>query len=303
MEPERYYSAASRGSTSVPGHSKQDSIDDFVVVSTKAHARSLSDVVCNLDTISRSGDELSATEDYAEDSLKPGDGFLNKQLYLLVAQCIAYPFNAKHQIETSALKPKLNEEHFKSIVQTLNSLLQGERHSRYHDSLLTTQEQVVAKNQSFLDCLQWYVDVVLQREDVIEMCKTGRFSTKELENIFKARASKQLQMSPEQRRSLQHTPERKPQLNPGDIQIWGNTFRKLIEHFSRGHVRNSGYAPETPSSPLGGAGTAPNPDKLYKLFQRILKIRTNEHQVLYRECQVGEDIFLFCTHRVHVGHC
>ena len=32
---------------------------------------------------------------------------------------------------------------------------------------------------------------------------------------------------------------------------------------------------------------APNPDKLYKLFQQILKIRNVEHQILYKECQVG----------------
>ncbi len=39
-------------------------------------------------------------------------------------------------------------------------------------------------------------------------------------------------------------------------------------------------------------GTAPNPDKLYKLFRSILGINTNEHQILYKECQVRKNTFV-----------
>ena len=49
------------------------------------------------------------------------------------------------------------------------------------------------------------------------------------------------------------------------------------------------------SASSGGGGGAPgagsasmlSQDKLYKVFQAILGIKSIEHQVLYRECQVG----------------
>ncbi len=43
---------------------------------------------------------------------------------------------------------------------------------------------------------------------------------------------------------------------------------------------------------------APNADKLYKLFQNILKIRNIEHQILYKECQVST-----CTRYLVVHVC
>ena len=52
--------------------------------------------------------------------------------------------------------------------------------------------QVTSRDQGFLTCLQWFVDTVGERQDVEEMCNDGRFSVKELENIFSIRAKKQV---------------------------------------------------------------------------------------------------------------
>ena len=75
------------------------------------------------------------------DNFEAVEAFKRKQLYLLVARCIAYAFNTKHQIETSPPKQKLNANRYRQINAMLRIILSGERH-RSHDTFLTHQEQV-----------------------------------------------------------------------------------------------------------------------------------------------------------------
>ena len=125
------------------------------------------------------------------DSLEAAEAFQRKQLYLLVSRCISYAFNTKHQIETSPPKQKLNLERFRQIKRMLTIIQSGERH-RSHDTFLTHQEQVTLHDQGFLTCLNWFVDILNLRTEIEEMCVDGRFSVKELESIFSARAKKQV---------------------------------------------------------------------------------------------------------------
>ena len=72
-------------------------------------------------------------------------------------------------------------------------------------------------------------------------------------------------------------------LDTSEHQLWCNTFRKAVELCSHAF-------PSTPmmdrDSSLAGSGTTPNTDKLYRLFQQILKIQNKEHQILFKECHV-----------------
>ena len=47
-----------------------------------------------------------------------------KKLYLLVARCIAFPFNAKYQIETTPPRAKLNRERFGTLCRTLQAVVE-----------------------------------------------------------------------------------------------------------------------------------------------------------------------------------
>ena len=126
-----------------------------------------------------------------EDDLEAVEAFQRKQLYLLVARCISYAFNTKHQIETSPPKQKLNAERYRLITHVLDLILSGER-CRSQETFLTHQEQVTSRDQGFLTCLQWFFDTLSERQDVKQMCVDGQFSVKELESIFSARAKKQV---------------------------------------------------------------------------------------------------------------
>ena len=76
-------------------------------------------------------------------------------------------------------------------------------------------------------------------------------------------------------------------LDTSEHQLWCNTFRKAIELCSHAF-------PSTPmmdrDSSLPGTGATPNPDKLYRLFQQILKVHNKEHQILFKECHVRRKI-------------
>ena len=164
---------------------RNPSADSDILIVSRA-SRLIDDDWMKVDIIEEGG----SMED-SVDNLEAAEAFQRKQLYLLVARCISYAFNTKHQIETSPPKQKLNAERYRQIMQMLTLVLSGERH-RSQDTFLTHQEQVTSRDQGFLTCLQWFVDTVSYRQDVEDMCVDGRFSVKELESIFSARAKKQV---------------------------------------------------------------------------------------------------------------
>lgn len=90
----------------------------------------------------------------------------------------------RYQLENSPPKQKLTEEKLALILKMLKSVSTGER-VRYQDNVFTALEQRLCKQEPFVTCLQWFVEVVLQRSDVVNVCKQGSFSAKELVAIFK----------------------------------------------------------------------------------------------------------------------
>ena len=214
----------------------------------------------------RSGDELSDNEDEKDD-----ESFELKRLYLLVARCIAYPFNAKYQIETTPPRPKLNAERFGDICRTLKVAVEdSDKILAEWEKKVSPQEKAVLRNNSFIFCLQWMQEMVLSRPEIQDVCNTGNFSIKELEAIFKVKATTVLTDS-------------EKGLNSSDLTLWVNMFRKIVEQ-STNLDFESNYRSKSPSAAAYAA--VPKQNKLYKVFQQILKIRSIEHQVLYRECQV-----------------
>lgn len=252
--------------------------DEFILVARPAMGRRVSDVASEWDTlgIAQSYDDVSSVSDselaaVSGSETAKRESFENKQLYLMVARCVAYPFNAKHQLETSPPKLKLNMERFRQVCHVLQLCLDREPEAIRQEVILSHSETKCSRNEKFLNCLQWYIDNVMQRDDVISACHTGGFSIRELDAIFKVLATKHLSYT---------TPDR--QLDSVVLQLWCSTFRKLVEQSSRS-------LPGSPNSPLSpsSSGTVLSQDRLYRLFQNVLKIRSIEHQVLYRACQLG----------------
>ena len=144
------------------------------------------------------------------------------------------------------------------------------------ENKLTNQEQSVVHNSGFLTCVRWMVDVVLRRPEVVEICSNGGFSMRELETIFRVKATLVSYGGNED-------------LNTHEVTLWCNTLRKIVEQCTVEFERGGDHAYQRVKSSGGGGGPTPvlNHDQMYKVFQEILKIRSIEHQVLYKECQVG----------------
>ncbi len=69
-----------------------------------------------------------------------------KKLYLLVARCIAYPFNATFQIESTPPRPKLNANRFGQICRTIRLTLENfDNVEQDCDNRMNPQEQEVAR--------------------------------------------------------------------------------------------------------------------------------------------------------------
>ena len=222
------------------------------------------------------------THTISDDSAEEGEyvGHERKLLYLMVARCIAYPFNAKYQLETAPPKPKLNEARFTGIVDILETCRNQDWEIIAKSAVsITPAESKCLRGEKFLNCLDWYMDNVLARSDVVSMSKNGSFSVKELESIFKVLATKHIMYT-----------SNALDVDSTELHMWCSTFRKLVEHGARTTLR--GARAPSPGSAAGGGGgggggTGPNRENLYKLFQKILNIKRIEHQVLYRACQVG----------------
>lgn len=225
---------------------------------------------------------LARVHTVSDDSAEEGDyvDHERKLLYLMVARCIAYPFNAKYQLETAPPKPKLNEARFKGIVDILETCRNQEWETVTRSAVSLSQaENKCLRSEKFLNCLDWYMDNVLARDDVVSMSHGGSFSVKELESIFKVLATKHIMYTNTQL-----------DVDSSELHTWCSTFRKLVEHGARTTLR--GTRVPSPAGGGGGGGggggTGPNREKLYKLFQKILNIKSIEHQILYRVCQVWQ---------------
>lgn len=225
-----------------------------------------------LDT-GQSGDELSSYEDCEKDDIN----FEQKKLYLLVARCIAYPFNAKFQIENTPPRAKLSVERFSLMAQVLRLTLDDyDKVVPEFRTHLSKQEHNLVKTRAFLDSLRWMLEVIFCHPQVIAKCNEGEFSVKELETIFSVKAI-----------SVLTEEGGGGEVSSSDTSLWCTTFRKIVERCSRAFLTEYSPAIHRKSDATAGSSTAPNKDQLYKLFQKILKIRSMEHQILYRECQVG----------------
>ncbi len=90
----------------------------------------------------------------------------------------------RYQLENTPPKQKMTEEKLGMILRILKSVVSGER-LRLQENVFTAMEQRLCKQEEFIECLKWYMEVVLARPDVQSVCKQGCFSAKELVYIFR----------------------------------------------------------------------------------------------------------------------
>ena len=190
----------------------------------------------------------------------------DRMLYLLCARCIAFPFNAKYQLETAPPKPKLNSVSFEKLRAVLVACAEGGEMRA--EAELNTWELKHAQSGSFQEAVRWYVAHVLDNQSVKSLCARGAMSCRELENVFETYL---------RARAVQRG------LAKEDTAYTASGFAKLVETGSQ--LPYNEYVLQTPLV-AGGTLSVADQERLYTTFQKILNISTTKHNLLYRICQV-----------------
>ena len=222
-------------------------------------------------------DSFSSDDDQETHENTP---LLNKQLYLLVARCIAYPFNSRFQIETAPPKPRLSNESYLKICDVLQAAINVDKTLQQH-LILNGNELKTIVNADFLERVEWYLNNILTRDDVRVACVSGNFSIKELENVFRVSICQKFRSKFEGGGGGggDKVMNKKVESDP-KFQIWVCTFVKLIEHGSQSVMSEKELRQINKQMSL-------EKQELYSMFQNILGVAKSDHQALFRTCHVS----------------
>ena len=231
-------------------------------------------------------DQLSISYESLTDDegLEPSTTLQNKQLYLLIARCIAYPFSAKLHVETAPSKPKLSEYMHKCIHEVLKQCVDQDKNLLQH-LILNNSELKCIRNKEFQSIIDYYMNVILLKDDIKAICYRGCFSTKELENIFRVVVFKHFRGSLLYQGQVTSTENvtRRIEADPA-FQVWISTFGKLVEHgrqVSMSSKQRKELNKQMTAMQLG------NRDDMYRMFQDMLNVSRKDHQSLAQICQVS----------------
>lgn len=201
-----------------------------------------------------------------------------------MARCIAYPFNAKLQLDTLSPKPKLSAASYAKICEIIETCSKSEK-DIITSLVLNGSEQKCIKSQEFRDILNWYLTTILRCKEVKTICSFGGYSAKELEAIFTTVVRREFSKS-------LHVPDYTPTMistkdfdEDPKFKAWNSTFEKLIE---LGYQRSLTDAEQRTVGRVFAQEThSVNKERIYTTFQDILGIQKNEHQVIFKHCQVN----------------
>ena len=210
--------------------------------------------------------------------------FQNKQLYLLIARCIAYPFNAKLHVETAPSKPKLTETMHQCIHDVLKQCVDQDK-NLLQQLILNNSELKCIKNKEFQTMVDFYLHVIFLKDDIKVICYRGCFSTRELENIFRVITFKHFRsmLLLQGHASSTENVTKRIEGDPS-FQVWISTFSKMIElgrQVSMTSKQRKELNKHMTAMQMG------NKEDMYKMFQDILNISRKDHQSLVQICQVS----------------
>lgn len=176
------------------------------------------------------------------------------QLYVFVARCISYPFNAKQPTDVTRRNQKLQKGQLEQIQSRLHSFL---------------KEGVKPSDEHFFSTVQSYVDVFLSSDRLQVLVKGGACSLHDLKEVFRQEVKKKVKRLPDQEGSSKESL----------INSWMGRFECLI----RGDKDDDSKSKSTPRFQLIlTPETILTKDQLYDLFQGVLSIKKFEHQLLFK---------------------
>jgi hypothetical protein len=107
----------------------------------------------------------------------------NLQLYVFVAKCIAYHFNAKQPTDMAKRQLKITKQELARIKDRFQAFLRGE-----------TQ---ITADEAFIKAIESYFEVFLKSERVAKVVQAGGFSIIDFREVFRCNIEKRIRSLPE----------------------------------------------------------------------------------------------------------
>ncbi|KAK0399959.1 hypothetical protein QR680_003296 [Steinernema hermaphroditum] len=185
----------------------------------------------------------------------------NLQLYVFVAKCVAYHFNAKQPTDMARRQLKVTKQELARIKDRFQAFLNGGTN--------------IAADEAFTKAVDSYFEVFLKSERVQKVVQAGGFSLHDFREVFRCNVEKRIRSLPEIDGLSKDTV----------LTSWMNKFDTIIRgdedaiqsRQSRGRLRGTNQA---------NADVILSKDQLYDMFQQILNVKKFEHQIIFNALQL-----------------
>ncbi|KFD52566.1 hypothetical protein M513_06600 [Trichuris suis] len=180
------------------------------------------------------------------------------QIYVFVARCIAYHFNAKQPTEMVRRRGKVVKQELNRIRERFTSFLRGDI-------------QIVV-DEAFTNAIKSYYEVFLCSDRVATAVAAGGFSSVDFRDVFRCMIDRRL-------RSL-------PEINGLSKETVLNSWMAKFDFIYRAEDELTiCKGPKARGIQAGNTDQIMTNEQLYDMFQLILGVKKFEHQLIYNALQ------------------
>ncbi|VDP39949.1 unnamed protein product [Soboliphyme baturini] len=169
------------------------------------------------------------------------------QIYVCVARCIAYNFNAKQQTDIAKRLPKVTKQELGRIKERFGAFVRGEI-------------QIVV-DEAFTNVVQSFSEV-LNSDRTLNMVLAGGFSASDFRELFRKIIEKRLK------------------------ETVINSWMAKFEYIYHSEEENVGRKSKPRCAQNPNADAVLSNEQLYDLFQQILGVKKFEHQLIFNALQL-----------------
>ncbi|CAI4226865.1 unnamed protein product [Auanema sp. JU1783] len=198
----------------------------------------------------------------------------NLQLYVFVARCIAYHFNAKLPTDMARRQMKVTKPELARLKDRFASFLRGETN--------------IPADEALIKAIQSYHEVFLKSERVQKVVNAGGFSMHDFREVFRLNIEKRI-------RSL---PEIEGLSKDMVLSAWLAKYDAICkgdDDSQKGRLRGRNQVKEAQSDMVLSK------EQMYDMFQQIMAVKKFEHQIIFNALQLDNPDEQAATIRREVG--
>uniref|UniRef100_A0A1I7XIF0 Calcium-dependent secretion activator 1-like n=1 Tax=Heterorhabditis bacteriophora TaxID=37862 RepID=A0A1I7XIF0_HETBA len=183
------------------------------------------------------------------------------QMYVFVARCIAYHFNAKQPTDMARRQLKINKQDLARMKERFHAFLKGETN--------------IPADEAFTKAIHSYFEVFLKSERVQKVVHAGGFSMHDFREVFRCNVEKRIRSLPDIEGLSKETV----------LNSWMAKFDTISKGDDDSQGRNARGRPRNaPSQP--NADVILGKEQLYDMFQQVLGVKKFEHQIIFNALQL-----------------